>query len=290
MCFSATASFTAGTALLVVGALTARRARRRTELPFALIPALFGVQQLIEGAIWLTLTADAPLLNTVLTYVYSLFSHVLWPVYVPVAVFLLEPTPWRRRVLAAIALAGAAVGLYLLYFLASLPIVSQIEGRHITYVSPHFYVVAVMVLYVLGACISMLFSSHKAVQLFGVAAFVAFVAAYSFYAMWLISVWCFFCGYHERDSISAFFSARAAKRRAIVKPAPRMKARTRSCFDPQARATQHGRQCTSIFFERRWRPLKPTPHRDQPTIAALVCKTRLLGGRLDMSSESKAHR
>ena len=47
MCFSATASFTAGTGLIAFGAFTARRARRPAELPFALIPVLFGVQQLI---------------------------------------------------------------------------------------------------------------------------------------------------------------------------------------------------------------------------------------------------
>ena len=97
MCFSATASFTSGAALLIVGVVTARRARRPAELPFALIPTLFGLQQLIEGAIWLTLPDKAPLLNTVLTTVYSLFSHVLWPAYVPVAVLLIEPVRWRRR-------------------------------------------------------------------------------------------------------------------------------------------------------------------------------------------------
>lgn len=37
----------------------------------------------------------------------------------------------------------------------------------------------------------MLFSSHWAVRLFGVTAFVSFVAAYAFYATWFISVWCF---------------------------------------------------------------------------------------------------
>ncbi len=192
MCFSATASFTAGAALLIVGTVTVRRAQRRVELPFALIPVLFGVQQLIEGGLWLTFPDKAPLLNTMLTHLYSLFSHVLWPTYVPIAILLLEPTPWRRRVLVAISIAGAAVGLYLLYFLLSLPIVSQVEGQHISYFSPHFYIVAVMIMYVLGTCISMLFSSHKAVRLFGVATFVAFVATYVFYAAWLISIWCFF--------------------------------------------------------------------------------------------------
>lgn len=192
MCFSATASFTAGAGLLIVGAVTARRARQRAELPFALIPVLFGLQQLIEGTIWLTFPDKAPGLNGVLTFVYSLFSHVLWPVYVPIAILLLEPVVCRRRILVAIAMAGAAVGLYLLYFLVRLPIISQAEGRHIAYLSPHFYLTAVMVLYVLGTCVSMLVSSHRRVRLFGLAAFIAYVVTYVFYRAWVISVWCFF--------------------------------------------------------------------------------------------------
>ena len=192
MCFSATASFTAGAGLLIVGAVTTRRARRRAELPFALIPVLFGLQQLIEGVIWLTLPDKAASLNAILTFVYSLFSHVLWPVYVPIAILLLEPIAWRRRILVAIAVAGGAVGLYLLYFLIRLPIISQAEGRHIAYLSAHFYLTAVMVLYVLGTCVSMLVSSHGRVRLFGLAAFMAYVVTYVFYTTWVISVWCFF--------------------------------------------------------------------------------------------------
>ena len=54
MCFSAYASFVAGSALLVVGAVTVVKAQQKRELPYAAIPLLFAVQQLIEGAIWLT--------------------------------------------------------------------------------------------------------------------------------------------------------------------------------------------------------------------------------------------
>ncbi len=192
MCFSATASFTAGAALLLAGSITARRARTTEELPFALIPALFGVQQLIEGALWLTFPDKAPHANAVLTHVYSLFSHVLWPIYVPLAVMLLEPVRWRRKVLAGIAFAGAVVGLYLLYFLVTLPIVSRVQGHHIDYVSSHFYIGAVMVLYVLGTCVSSLFSSHRTVVWFGLTALVSFLTAAAFYSAWFISVWCFF--------------------------------------------------------------------------------------------------
>jgi len=77
MCFSAPASFLAGTALLAVGAVTVSKASARAEVPFAAIPVLFGVQQLIEGALWVALGADAAPAGTVLAQVYSLFSHVL---------------------------------------------------------------------------------------------------------------------------------------------------------------------------------------------------------------------
>ena len=192
MCFSATASFTAGIGLLAIGAVTTSRVRRRAELPFALIPVLFAVQQLLEGGLWLTFPDNAPLANTVLTHLYSFFSHVLWPIYVPIAVLLLEPVAWRRRVLMVIAVAGAAAGLYLLYFLVTEPIVSKVVGRHISYQSPHFYVAAVMVLYVLATCVSSLVSSCKTIRWFGAITFVALVAAYVFYDFWFISVWCFF--------------------------------------------------------------------------------------------------
>ena len=122
MCFSATASFTAGVSLLIIGAATIRCVKRREELLYASIPLLFAIQQLIEGALWLTFPAKTPLLNTVLTHAYSFFSHVLWPIYIPAAVLLLETTAWRRKVLAVITVVGTIIGLYLLYFLVRLPI------------------------------------------------------------------------------------------------------------------------------------------------------------------------
>ena len=194
MCFSAQASFTAGALLLIVGAATVRRARVPSEVPYAWIPLLFGVQQLLEGALWLTFPDRAPLLNTVLTHAYSLFSHVLWPIYVPLAALALETVPWRRRILTAIAVAGSTVGLYLLATLFTLPIVATVKGQHIAYESPHFYALAAMSLYLLGTCASLMLSSHARVVAFGLAAFASAVGAYAFYAIWFISVWCFFAG------------------------------------------------------------------------------------------------
>lgn len=194
MCFSAQASFTAGAVLVIVGAATVGRVRVRSEVPYAWIPILFGIQQLLEGALWLTFPDRAPPLKTALTHAYSFFSHVLWPIYVPLAALALETVSWRRRVLIAIATAGSGVGLYLLATLFTLPIVATVVGQHIAYESPHFYALTAMSLYLLGTCASLMFSSHARVVAFGVAAFASAVAAYAFYATWFISVWCFFAG------------------------------------------------------------------------------------------------
>ncbi len=192
MCFSATASFSAGAVLLGLGTLTVKSAHRRRKMVLAAIPLLFAIQQLSEGVIWLTFRYDTPLLNTVMTYVYSFFSHVLWPIYMPLAVLLIEPPSWRRRALLVFVAAGLAVGAYLLYFLVIFPVISRPTGQHIEYVSPHFFAAMVMTLYLLATTVSPMFSTHKMVKVFGVLALLSFAIAYAFYTTWFISVWCFF--------------------------------------------------------------------------------------------------
>jgi len=192
MCFSATASFTAGAFLVGVGTLTLKSVSRPRDLPFAAIPLLFAIQQLSEGVIWLTFHYEAPVLNTIMTHVYSFFSHVLWPVYVPVAVLLLEPSGWRRRALLVFVVAGVAVGGYLLYVMFAYPVFSRPIGQHIEYVSPHFFAAATMTLYLLSITFGLLLSTHRMVKAFGALALLSFAVAYYFYATWFISVWCFF--------------------------------------------------------------------------------------------------
>jgi len=67
-----------------------------------MIPLLFGVQQIIEGMLWLSFRFDAPLLNVIMTYVFTLFSHVLWPIFVPFSIGLMETVAWRKKVISAI--------------------------------------------------------------------------------------------------------------------------------------------------------------------------------------------
>lgn len=192
MCFSASASFVAGAALCVAGVATIRMTARRAEIAFAMIPLLFGIQQLVEGMIWLFFENGSPLPNAPLTFVYSLFSHVLWPIFIPFAVGLLESVPWRKRAVAAFPIAGTVVGLYLLYNIVQFPVTAQVLEKHIAYDSPHFYLIEVMFLYLTATCASSLFSSDRVIQVFGGLSLATFMAAYAIHVATFFSVWCFF--------------------------------------------------------------------------------------------------
>lgn len=87
---------------------------------------------------------------------------------------------------------GLVVGLYLLVFLVREPLTASVQGRSIVYDSAHFYLGAVLVLYLLATCVSGLFSSHRCINAFGVLAFVLAVAAYLVSARTFVSVWCLF--------------------------------------------------------------------------------------------------
>ena len=192
MCFSAPVSFTAGLALLALGFAALRMVRHRSQAAFAAIPVLFGIQQIVEGFVWLSFRPGGDAFNPALTFTYSLFSHVLWPVFVPIAVGLMEPVLRRRRALYVVGFVGALVGAYLLYALLVFPITSAIEAGRIVYRSPHFFLPLVVTAYLAATCVSLMLSSHPWVRIFGVLALVSAMAAYVLYSRAFISVWCFF--------------------------------------------------------------------------------------------------
>ena len=210
MCFSAPASFVAGSALLAVGALTIKKAKRKEEIPLALVPLLFGIQQLIEGLVWLSFGFDITWLNVSATLAYSLFAYIFWPVYIPFVVRSLETVRWRKKILSLFQFIGITLGVYLLYFHLQEPVTSQVIHKSIVYSSSHFYPFWAIVFYVTVTCISAFFSSHKLINVLGVLGFILAIVSYQFYAVSFVSVWCFFAavlstliyGYFKKTSAS----------------------------------------------------------------------------------------
>jgi hypothetical protein len=216
MCFSATASFTAGAFLLGTGVMTTCLAKTPGERVYAAIPLLFAIQQLTEGLVWLSFAWGVPWVTAWSTQVYSFFSHVLWPVYVPVAALLVETEVSRRRVLLLVCAAGLGVGAWLLYSMFAFPIKAVPVGGHIEYASPHFFAALSIGLYLLATTVSLIVSSHPWLRLFGALALVSWMLAYAFYARWFISVWCFFAAVLSVLIVMHFLE----RRRTVTSDAP----------------------------------------------------------------------
>lgn len=191
ICFSATASFCAGLALLGAGYVTTSRSSSSAELPFAAIPVFFGIQQIVEGYLWLNLPAQTATTHT-LTVIYLLFSNVLWPIYVPAAIWMLEPLAQRRKLLAIPLAIGVIISLFFLAKILTEPLLATIKGMHINYDLPHPHHDFVFALYATATCLAPLLSSYKSVILFGVAIIVSMFVSYSLFHHWFASVWCFF--------------------------------------------------------------------------------------------------
>jgi len=190
MCFSATASFVAGGVLSAAGGVTLNQTTSKKELPFASIPLLFGVQQFIEGLVWLSF--DYPPLNSVATYAYLAFSHVLWPIFTPVALLLIETDPLRKKILRRLSFLGFALGAYLLYFILTDTVSSQMVDQSIAYHSTELYPLVTMFLYLVTTCGSCFVPSHKIVKIFGVVLTLSFFISLWFFRATFLSVWCFF--------------------------------------------------------------------------------------------------
>jgi uncharacterized protein DUF6629 len=189
MCFSLAASVAAGTVLCAAGAATLGLARRRAELPLASVPLLFGVQQLVEGVVWWSVDHDDGRLDAQATSAYMLFSHVLWPMFVPFAMLCLEGVGWRRKALGAALAVGALVTLDGLWIVLRDHPSAQVAGSSLQYARPSLLMVA---LYLLATCVGTMLSSHRFLQGIGAAALALALLTLWLYAVVFVSVWCFF--------------------------------------------------------------------------------------------------
>jgi hypothetical protein len=193
MCFSAAASFTAAGVTGIVGVATLRYAKSRDEWPLASIPLLFSAQQLTEGFVWLSFQNQSfTRWNFFATFTYSLFSHVLWPTLVPIAILGVESNLRRRGILKLLTYLGLLVSGYQLFFMLYKPVNSEIVNHSIGYNYHHHFPVLTMALYLISVTLSGLVSSDSLIRLFGVTLLFSFGIAYSAFTFAFFSVWCFF--------------------------------------------------------------------------------------------------
>jgi len=201
MCFSATASFTVSAALVPLGLYTIARVRRVNPawLGFAAFPLAFGVQQALEGVVWLGLEGGNDAAVCIASRGFLFFSHLFWLTWVPFAVWLVEPEPARKRVIGIMTAIGCVYGLsvFLPSFLIRDWLQMEVVERSLDYKTTLIYdgiiTRAVLRLFYAALVVGALFlSSHRRIQVFGGLIAASLALTYAFYAYAFISVWCFF--------------------------------------------------------------------------------------------------
>lgn len=190
MCFSATASFIASGSLAVIGTATVKKVDKKREIPLALAPFLFAIQQFVEGLIWLSFGKER--LLGFLAVIYNLFAYLFWPVAAPIAVYLVEPVKYRKKIMVALMALGIFVSLFNLYLGIQNPVQLSIAGNNIQHIYQGGFPGIIIVLYVLALGLPLILSSFRMLNILGVAAFVSAFIANELYEQAFASTWCFF--------------------------------------------------------------------------------------------------
>lgn len=195
MCFSATASFSAGIVLTVIGVAAIKKTKQRSQILFASVPLVFALQQISEGFLWITLPNPAyDQAQRILTLVFLFFAQIVWPFLVPLAILLLEKRSERRMIQKALVGSGILLAVYFAYCLLTFHVEARIIGHHISYVQdyPLSLKSTCIVLYAIATILPPIFSHIKRMWMLGLTILVSYIISEIFYQNYILSVWCFF--------------------------------------------------------------------------------------------------
>jgi len=222
MCFSASASFSAGAVLTVIGIASIKKTQQPSQIPFASIPFVFGIQQITEGFVWLSLTDPAyAAMQSAATYIFLFIAQIVWPVWVPFSVAILEKKTERKKLERVIVLLGAVVSIYLAYCLLTFHVEARILGKHISYLQeypqgPKHYG---GILYIIATVVPPFFSPLKRMWSLGLSILISYIITTIFYEDYITSVWCFFAAVISVTVLGVMQEVKRSSQKEVVVPA-----------------------------------------------------------------------
>jgi hypothetical protein len=192
VCFSAQADLVGGVVLGAIGFDVARHVHRRHDhLALACLPVLFAAHQLDEAFVWWGLQGHvASAAGHFATWVYLLFAFVVLPVYVPMAVWSLEPQGRRRRIIAPFIGLGVLVSATLLAAMVRGPVTARLGHYHVSYSTGLHSDLLVVTAYVVATCGSLVFSGYRHIAIFGVVNLIAVAVLARLTIDGFASLWC----------------------------------------------------------------------------------------------------
>ena len=190
--------------MLPLGAIAIQQSRRRQRpelLPLAIMPVLFGLQQAMEGLVWLALEAGASAADVrPLALSYLFFAFALWPSWIPWAAFAMARGrlhPSLQVLLGALSLCGLLLGLGLWLPLLIEPsrLSTAVHGHSIAYSAELLLSgkagTMARVLYLLVIVLPLLLLPSPRLRLFALALLSTGLLADWYAHQTFTSVWCY---------------------------------------------------------------------------------------------------
>lgn len=194
MCFSPTGDLVGGAVVVAIGVDACLHVKRRSEyVAIAALPIVLGLHQIDETFVWWWLQGHVGIgVGHVAMWIYLIFAMVVLPTAVPLMGILFEPTPRRRWRIAPFVVLGAGVSIVLLEaMLVGHPSV-RLGTYHLAYSIGLRHGVAVIGLYIVATCGSLLVSGFRPVVWFGLMNLVAVIVLALLCASGFTSLWCFY--------------------------------------------------------------------------------------------------
>jgi hypothetical protein len=212
MCFSPQADLVGG---LIVGGIGIdvlhHRDGRSSHNALIALPLVLGFHQFVEAFVWLSLQGHISAgIGRFAMWVYVSIAFVVLPVFVPIAVFAMEPSARRRQFMAPFLALGLLVAGVLLAAMVHGPLNVRLRPYHLAYSLPLRHGIVIVSLYVAAVCGAWLLSSYRPVALYGILNLVAVIVIAKLTADGYASVW---CGYAAVTSAAiALFMRRPLRR------------------------------------------------------------------------------
>jgi hypothetical protein len=195
MCFSPEASFAGGVIISAIGVATIRKIHNPSQIVFASIPLFFGIQQVAEGFLWMTLP-DHDFLNVqkISTYLFLIMAQVIWPSMIPASIMLMADNIKRKKLLSIFSGIGFSLSMYYAFCLFTFTVTPQISGYHILYKNdfPPSLSNPAFAVYLIVTVTPLFISGIKRTWILGILMSLSCLVTAFFFTQYLTSVWCFF--------------------------------------------------------------------------------------------------
>lgn len=199
MCFSAEASFVATAVIGTIGVVTTKKSWHSQLILLGIIPILFALQQFSEGIIWLIMQSGQTehLMFELAKYSFLLFAFILWPVWLPLSLFIPEKNKGRKIYIGIMTLLGLLLSGYFISYLPNNAVLVHVRNHSLQYSLKNPFLInewLIIGIYTFITITPCFVSSLKKTSLYGLLIIIAWLIAEQFYTTNFTSVWCFFCG------------------------------------------------------------------------------------------------